>query len=143
DLARSNPKSSRAAAAAGYALQAYAQVIADDERAGLAEKETNSDRERLRQIAQYMEQTWPDDPTTDAARHQLASIYLREKNTAEAVAVLKRITATYPLLTHARYQLASASLELLKEKEKVKQLTDAEKRALQDQALAALKSIPE
>ncbi|HMC66105.1 MAG TPA: hypothetical protein VKI65_14295, partial [Gemmataceae bacterium] len=143
DLARAYPKASRAASAAGYALQAYAQIVADDERAGLADKEINADRERLRQLAQYMEQTWPDDASTNAARHQLAAFFLRDKKYPEAIAVLQRVNVGYPLWAHTRYQLASATLELLKEKDKAKQLTDADRRALQDQAVATLRSVPE
>jgi hypothetical protein len=147
-LARTNPQSARAPLAATHALQAYARIIAAEEArlAGLpddppdpARAEVETDRKRLRQLARYMETTWPEYPETDAARHQIALMHLREKKYVEAVAILERIKPGYSGLTLARYQLALAALAA---RENLDKLTDAQKDAYRDQALKALEAMP-
>lgn len=140
-MARSDPNSSRSTSAAAYALQAYVQLTSEAERAGAGEKELNACRTRLMELADYMEKTWPADPATDAARHQIASIHLRKQNYAEAIKVLERITAGYPSIILAQYQLAVAAFEI--QKDKAKPLTDAQKKVFQDKAVKALQTIPD
>jgi hypothetical protein len=138
-VARSEPQSGRAAVAAAYALQAYAQIVAEDERRSVPDGELASDRDRLRRLAEYMEQTWRDDPATDVARHQVGAMLLKDKKYRQAIEVLQRVSPAYPSFANARYQLASAAFELQKDDK----LKEAERKALEQQAVAALRSIPE
>lgn len=115
DLARSNSKSNRASTAAAYALQAYTQILADEESAG-RDKFLAGDRDRLRKLAEFMEKTWPTDSATDFARHQLGMIAIRNNKLPEAIAVLARISPTYGGYTISQFQLASAAIKADKEK---------------------------
>lgn len=154
-IARTEAGSNRAPAAAAYALQAYAQVLADDEKAKSPEVEQAADRARVRSLAHYMEATWPTEAATDMARHQMATILLREGQSLQAIEVLRRITPAYGNLTHSKYQLALTLLELAKEKDDERreprpkpaanapQLTEADKKKFQAEAAQALESIPE
>jgi len=142
-LAHSEAKSGRAATAAAYALEAYSQIISEEERADKHdaehEQEVETDRARLKDLAQYMEKTWPDDPATDMARHQLGAIAFREKNYPEAVAALARVKPTYGSYGVAQFQLAVAAQEAAKDN-----LTPPQGQPpYPDQALAALRKIPE
>ncbi|HEV3261406.1 MAG TPA: hypothetical protein VG013_31430 [Gemmataceae bacterium] len=142
-LAHSEPKSSRAATAAAYALEAYSRIIGEEERGDKRDSEhdqdVEADRDRLKKLAQYMEQIWPEDPATDMARHQLGTIAIREKNYPEAIAALSRIKATYGSYSIAQFQLAVAAQEAAKDN-----LPPAKGRPpYSEQALAALQKIPE
>lgn len=152
-LARKFPKVAKAPTTAGYALQAYAQVLFKSEKdleqaktdnskgeyAKVMEQAVAADRERLRHLAEYMEKTWPTDPATDLARYQIGSQLLREKKFPEGIAVLNRVSPGYSDLAQARSELAWASLEIAKGKD----VKEADKKKLQDQALKALETIPD
>jgi hypothetical protein len=139
DLARTEPKSNRAATAAGYALEGYTQVIGEEERGAARASYLKADRERLRKLAEYMEKTWPADSATDFARHQLGLLALRETRYPEAVALLSRITPGYGAFIISQFQLASAAEKAQKEK------VDPPKGqpSWPEQAEAALRKIPE
>src|SRR5207302_1664051 len=75
-LAKSMPHVPKAAAGGAYALQAYAAMMSD----GTADpKWIDSDAARMFKLAVFMEKTWPTDPNTDAARHQVGTMLLRQK----------------------------------------------------------------
>ncbi len=140
DLARTEAKSARAPMAGAYALRAYTLILSKEEQAGTPQEDLEADRGRLRNLAQYVEQTWPTDSAADTARHMLAFLLLTEKNYAEAMEVLDRISAGYPQATQVLYQLAGAALEAQKD-EKIKPRSG--KQSYQDRAVAALLQIPE
>ena len=138
DLARTDPKSSRAAAAAGYALEAYSQIVGQDESKG-ATKAVEGDRDRLRKLAAFMEKTWPNDPATDLGRHQLGALALRDKNYPEAITILSGIKPSYSGYSFSEYQLATAALAA--GKENLRPL--AGQPSYKELALAALQKVPD
>lgn len=139
DFARTDPKATRAPTAAGYALEAYSQIVSQDEAKGASAKSIDADRARLRNLAAYMEQTWPNDPATDLARHQLGALALRDKNYPEAIALLSRIKPTYSGYSYAEYQLATAAMQA--DRDNVKPM--AGQPPYKDLALAALQKVPD
>jgi hypothetical protein len=140
-IARTKPQPSQAAAAATHALRAYQQMLNDPKKAGLADdKAIENYRERLRQFAVYMENTWPEEPVGDLGRHQQGLLSIQDKDLAKAVEVLERIRPGYPSAIFTKYQLALAAFQA--EKDKV-ELPKNEKRSWQARALAALESMPE
>lgn len=109
DLARNMPRAGRAPAAGTYALFAYSQLLAESERAGQSGDILDADRRRLRQLAEYLEKTWPTDAAADVARHQLGRLLLQEKKYPEAVATLSRVSPTYTDSTRSLFQLGYAA----------------------------------
>ena len=142
-LAHSEPASNHSATAAAYALGAYSKIIGDEERGDNRDpehdEEVESDRARLKSLALYMEKTWPDDPATDVARHELGAMAIRQKNYPEAVAALARIKPTYADYTITQYDLAVAAQEAAKENA----APPKGQPSYQEQAIAALKKLPE
>jgi hypothetical protein len=137
-LARTWPSSERAPAAAAYALEAYAQILALDEREGSASGNTEVDRGRLHDLARYAEKTWPDEPATDVARHQLGALAFADKKYQEAIDVLCRISPEYGGYTSAQYQLACAALHASKEE----LVPSPHQPPFEAQAMLALKRVP-
>jgi hypothetical protein len=136
-LSRSNLAGHRGAEAAAYALQAYAAILDGDRRRNAGEDETKVDQRRLRAIAELMEKTWPDDPATDIARHQLGGFLLEDKNFPEAIAMLSRVAPTYPGLAQARYQEGAAAQRV----QIVDNVPAARKKALLQQATGDLAKV--
>src|SRR5262249_1667905 len=87
DLARRVPKSARAAAAAGYALEAYSKILSDQEK-NSPKSGLEADRARVRNLAAFMEANWPKNPITNLARYQLGLVAIKNNSYAEAVDVL-------------------------------------------------------
>ena len=141
---------SEAVQAAAYALQAYAMILAEDANANLDKSIVDVDRERFRSLAKMMEDNWPEAPETNAARHQVGSLLLRDAQSAEAKdsaklyiqaeEMLSRVTDSYnPAgLTDARYWWSVAAQRMLNE-----DIPDAKKKYYKEQAIKALKGIPE
>lgn len=139
-LARARPLPREAGTAAGYALRAYGQVLADPDKADLkTDKQVDEYRERMRQLAVYMESTWPDEPAGDLARHQLALLLIKDKKLAEAVDVLERIKPSYSSAIYVKYQMALSALQLQGDADKAK--PNNSDRRYQQRALAALESL--
>jgi hypothetical protein len=148
DLVRRAPTADRAGIAAAYALEAYYQIVAADQ--GKEEpdaKDVEADQRRIRQFAALMEKALPADPATDRARHFLGSFALKENDLPEAIRLFSQITPGYPAYTFTEYQLAIAALQYQEELDK--QARDENKpleeknRVFRQQALDALKRIPE
>jgi hypothetical protein len=139
ELARTQPKFARAALAGAYALRAYALVMSKAEEAGAGRDDVAADRERMRSLAHYIEQTWPGDSAADIARHTLGILLLADKNYPAAVETLGRITPAYSDSTRALYQLASAATQA--DKEEIK--PGAGRPSYREQAEAALLRIPD
>src|SRR5256885_10819143 len=66
---------------------------------------------RSRKLAQYIVETWPADQSADIARHMLGSQAFIDKNFAEAVNTLERITPGYNDAIKSTYLLAAAALD--------------------------------
>jgi hypothetical protein len=139
-LALGEPKAPRAPAAAACALRAYVMLIARQEEAGAGREEHGPERDRLRSLAGYVEQTWPTDASADYARHMLGWLLLTEKNYADAVTVLERVGLGYAEYTRALCQLAEAAL--LAHKDGTSKPAPGAP-SYQDRALAALLKVPE
>ena len=75
-FAKSDPRSSQAAAAAVYVLLSYVTLVGQEAGADKSPAELSADRKSLFDFAQYMERTWPKEPAGDMARHQLALLYI-------------------------------------------------------------------
>jgi tetratricopeptide (TPR) repeat protein len=141
DLARSQPHSPRAPAAAAYALQAYGQV-AGKEPGGEEQRQKlqGADHRRMRGLAQYMIAHWPNDPSSDVARHELAVLDMQQGKLAEAVRCLSQIRPTYSAYTFAQLDLSSALLKLAQNEKTEK--PPAGQPSYKDRAIAALKKVP-
>jgi hypothetical protein len=139
ELARTQPTFHHSALAGAYALRSYALIVANREQSGAANEDLAPERERMRTLARYIEQSWPSDPAADIARHTLGIVSLAEKNYPDAVEALDRISPGYSDSTRAIYQLAGAALQAEKEEDKPPQ----GRPAYQARAVAALLRIPE
>jgi hypothetical protein len=131
------PHLPKAPAAGVYALQAYAQMIMDSADPRWAETDT----ERMAQLLKVMEKTWKVDTNTDAARHQVGTMLLRQKKAREAADVLSRVSDNYKpagAMTDARWWWAAAAQQMLNEK-----ISEKEKLSYQMQVRKALEGIPE
>jgi hypothetical protein len=139
DLARRDPRWTQAATAAGYALQAYGQILAETYKGEGWSPASESDQERVRRLAEYMEKTWPGDPATDGARFQLAAIAVRRRDYPKAIERLSQISVGYGPFTLAQFQLAYAA----KQAHKAGLTPPTGQPPYLEQATAALKRIPE
>jgi hypothetical protein len=116
-FARGDPRSSQAATAAVYALQAYSQLIASREKDFATAEELKEDRDKMQSLAHYMEERWPRELAGDMARHEIAARLLREKNAPEAIKTLSAVTPSYPSYIYILYQLAETAFKANEEKE--------------------------
>ena len=132
-LVYGRPQSNQAPNAAVYALEAYLRLVtdpvtADDYRDGMAK------------LVQFIKQRWPEEPVGDYARHQYGLQLMRERKFPEAVAELATIKPTYPNIIQVKWQLAAAAEQAEKDKA---QPVGSDQRPFKEQALAALRSMPE
>jgi hypothetical protein len=131
------PQSARAAI---YALISYSQAIRHPEEAGLSPEEAKEGEGKLRSLAEFAVKNWPNDTPGDVARHELGLLEIRQENYPAAVAALASIRPGYSGTIQAKYELAMAAREAGKKKVP---LPPGEKRPWDEQALAALRSVPE
>lgn len=126
----------------GY-IAAAQRVRADAE--GAAEARRN-DRDRAVALAKFLDEKYPNDNSTDAARFRLASLYVDEKQFPEAFEVLTRVRPAYTGIAAVRLlegyvaaQIVNARAEGGKEPtpEERKYRADVFKRALVDLAKTA------
>ena len=148
-FARNDPRSAQAAAAAVYALQCYAENISNQEAAGKTPDELQAERKKLFEFAAFMEKTWPKETPGDMARHQLALLYINDKdpdpvkhvnNIQQAIQAMQRITPGYANYTVTQYQLAQFAFGA--DKEKIPPLAGDMDDGYRKRALAALENIP-
>jgi hypothetical protein len=151
-FARDDPRSSQAALAAVYALQAYAQVIAEREHENALPEELRPDREKMLALARYAEERWPKEPAGDMARHQIALALLRDEKLArepadqvrllgDALAKLRTISKEYVPYIVVQYQFADACLQA--DRDGLEPLPGQKAGDYRRQALAALKALPD
>ena len=120
-IAEAYPRNSRAVLAAIWALQSYGNVLRKAQERNSSD--SGADRERMVSLARYVIETWPKEPLTDLARHQLGFL-LRSKvpsDPAEAVETLADacrffhdIGPGYNALARARFDQSLAAFELSK-----------------------------
>ena len=118
-LARTNPKMSKAAAAAVLGVYAYNSAIGKLRQGGGHEDEEAVDLQRLKNLATFTIATWPNDGPTDAARHVLG-FYLsnKDKDYETAWKVYAGIGGGYPAVAQARREMAGALFYLLRPEER-------------------------
>lgn len=138
-VANTETKSRHAVVAGTYALEAYGRIIAAEEAGDKRDAVMDTDRGRMRRLAEHMVETWPEEPATDMARHQLADLAMRDKNNAEAIRYLNQIRPTYSAYTAALFDLSTAALQAAKEKQK----PPPGQLPYTQQAIAALEKVPE
>jgi hypothetical protein len=139
ELARTEPKSVRVAMAGAYALSAYAQLLAQQQKAGTPREDLEVAQGRQRRLAEYVEQTWPTSQAADIARHVLAVMLLTDKEYGQAVEVLDRISSHYSDATRSLSELARAALQAHKNGLQ----PPAGKPSYLERALAALARVPD
>ncbi|HJT76679.1 MAG TPA: hypothetical protein VJ739_05710, partial [Gemmataceae bacterium] len=131
------PQSARAAI---YALHSYSEAIRHPDDAGLSADDAKEYEPRLRALAEFAKKSWPADAPGDVARHELGLLDIHQENYPGAVAELASIRPGYPGAIQAKYELAMAAREAAKKK---LPLPAGEKRSWDEQALAALRGMPE
>jgi hypothetical protein len=136
-FARTDPRPSQAATAAVYALQAYAQDVAEKERKF---EDAQAERGKMLDFAKYMEGRWSNELAGDVARHQVGLLLMREKNYPEAIRKLATVTPGYPSYAFAQYQVAECAFEA--EKQGLEP-PPGEKRGYRQIALDALRAVPD
>jgi hypothetical protein len=106
-----------------------------------------ADHRRIRQLAAFMDKALPNDPATDRARHVLGSFALKENDLPEAIRLFQQVTPGYAGYSITQYQLALAALqyheELEKQAREENKPLEEKDRVYRQQALEALKRIPE
>jgi tetratricopeptide (TPR) repeat protein len=107
DLARAGFGSPRAHSAAALVLQAYAQIVARAKR-DESVPALEVSRNRMCDLARYVEQTWLEKPVADLARHILGAVALQDKKYVEAQAVLAQVRDNYSVFLLSQLQLAIA-----------------------------------
>ena len=150
-LARNNPKMSKAPLAAVLGVYAYNTAIGKVKKEGLGEDAEEADLRRLKALATYTIQTWPNDGPTDAARHVLG-FYLTNKDGDYDAAwrTYAAISPGYPDAAQARREMAAALFYLIRPKEKdPKKYREAVQKNVTDRGkefaatIAALDALPD
>ncbi len=127
---KDDPRSSQAALAAAYALQAYGASIAtrenviknaragefaDDQGKKITEAEyvalLEKERTQMLDFAAYCEKIWAKELAGNLARHQIGMMLMRNGKIAECIKVLGSITPEYPSYTAIQSQIADVSLK--------------------------------
>lgn len=118
-LARNNPKLSKASTAAVLGIYAYNTAIGRLKQAGGRDDDESVDLQRLKNLATFTINTWPNDGPTDAARHVLA-FYLgnKDKDYETAWRTYAGIGNGYPAVAQARREMAGALFYLLRPEDK-------------------------
>lgn len=99
----------KAAAAGLVALSGYMNATAgiqvdvtDPAAAALVDAARKADRARAIQIARFLDEKFPNDSPTDAARHRLAQLLTEEDRFDQAFEAIIKVRAGYPQLNNAR-----------------------------------------
>jgi hypothetical protein len=118
-LARSNPKMSKASAAAVLGIYAYNTAIGRLRQGGGGGDDEAADLQRLKNLATFAIATWPNDGPTDAARHVLGFYLLnKDKQYQDAWRTYAAIGNGYSAAAQARREMAGAMFYLIRPEEK-------------------------
>lgn len=139
ELVKQDPHASQAPMAAAYAMQAYAQYLAEREPKVASADELKPDRDNMLKFAEFAEKTWPDELPGNLAREQVGLLLMREKQLGEAIKKLNTVTISYPRYALVKNEIATICLAA--EKEKREPLKDLG--SYSDIAMQALQSIPD
>jgi hypothetical protein len=128
------PPTKRAGQAAGYAIEAYANILQRDN--------ADANRQRLQDLTAYvlspeMQKSWAGEPVTSVARYQLAMLYNKDNAYREAIDQLDKLPPDFSGYIYAQGQLVFIALEA---REKAK--TEEEKKAFADMARKAILRTP-
>ena len=110
-LARSG-KGPTAAKAGLNAMLAYLEAAEKADPADAASKQT--DHAKAMGLAMFLDQTIPDDASTDEVRFRAAQLLVQNSRFIEGFNLLNRITARYPNITRARLLQGGVAYELLR-----------------------------
>jgi hypothetical protein len=115
---KAKPNVSQAATAAIYTLLSHGRLLAERESKASDAKELKSDpqyqaaKEKMLAFARRMTQLWPKERAGNVARHELASLLIRDEKTSEAIKELAAITSEYPSYVSTQFLMARAALQL-------------------------------
>jgi hypothetical protein len=133
------PPTVQGAAISIYVMEAYSLKLGERLKAGEAIDELSELRDKYRELAVFVEKTWPNDVAADYARNQLGLLCFKEGKPAEAVDALSRIKPSYSGRVLSQELLARSALQA----EEKKLPLAADKLPWEEKAYAALQSIPE
>jgi hypothetical protein len=140
-LARNDIRASQAQLAAAYAMQAYAEYLAEREQKVASKEDLKPERDKMLAFAKFAEEAWPDELPANLARHQVGLMLLRDKQLGEAIKKLNTVTPTYPNYANVKYLIAEVCQAA--EKEKREPLKEPGLGSYADIAMKALLSIPD
>jgi hypothetical protein len=132
-VARSKPATAQTGTVAMYVLEALGEKVLKHLQNNDPPEEWASEKKQFSELAQYVEQTWPNESPANFARHQMGRALLIEKKYPQAVEVLARVTPDYSGIHFVKFMLADAALRV----------EGDQKQAFADKARAALESMPE
>jgi hypothetical protein len=133
-LARAKQPSKWSSQAAGYALQAWANLV---DRDATNEKARKHLQELAKFIADDKATVWKGEPVMPIARYQLALLAMRDRNHREAVEQLEKLPQDFSAYVFAQCQAAFEALLVAAKDVR----TDDEKAAWKQRALAILKRV--
>jgi hypothetical protein len=133
DLARIRPVTRKSALAAGYALEAYRQIVQRD-------NSDPYDRQQMMKLSLMIEtdKAWENDPLAAYARYQRAILLHVEKEDLEAVDLLEQLSPDFSAYLYAQCQIVLFAMQGQEKKE----YSDAQKETLLKKARAALQRLP-
>lgn len=133
-LARANPPTPRSAAAAAYALEVGAVLLARDK--------SPATRKRLRDLCAFVlnerATAWKGEPVLGSAHYQLAMLASGEKKIPEAIAEMEQVPPEFRNYLYARCQLAYLLLAA-----RGQAASEAERQKLAERALQVVRELPE
>jgi hypothetical protein len=99
------------------------------------------DRERAATLARYLDEKFPNDAATDAARHRLASMLVEEKKLDQAFEVLTKVHPGYSQIANVRLLEGYIATQLINSAAKDVPLPPGGKRQLFNRARADLERV--
>ncbi|MCI0703091.1 MAG: hypothetical protein L0241_18595 [Planctomycetia bacterium] len=121
----------------GYLIAANNVNLGDPD-ATLAARKV--DRDRAIQLARFLDERYPNDNSTDAARHRLANLLIEDKLLIEAFEMLVKVRPSYAQITNVRLLEGYLASELVKSDDP--KLTKQKKLEVFKRAVADLGKVP-
>jgi hypothetical protein len=135
-LGRTRPPTRRAPAGAGYAIDAYAKLLAREYNEGT--------KERLQSLIEYVlapenQKFWSTDPVTGVAHYQMALLANKDGDFKRAISELEALPKEFPAYIYSQGQLVFIALKARKENNN---LSDQDRKDLTEQIRKAILRIP-